>query len=90
MYEFINLSFLEKVEHMRKTFIEETVLFISIIKWAVLATLTGIVVGLSSTIIFKVIRMEYRLGSNSSILFFAAPGCFIFKQLIDQISSPGC
>ena len=35
---------------MRKRIIESTVIFVSVFKWVVLATIVGVIVGISTTI----------------------------------------
>ena len=55
---------------MKKIFLEETVLFISIIKWAILATLTGIVVGLSSTLFLKSLGWSTDWNANFISIIF--------------------
>jgi hypothetical protein len=46
---------------MQKRLTESTVLFISIIKWVVLATIAGTVVGIATTIFLKLLNLATDL-----------------------------
>jgi H+/Cl- antiporter ClcA len=73
---------------MKKTFIEETVLFISIIKWAVLATLVGIIVGLSTTIFLKALGWSTGLIQSHQYYFFFLPMVLFLSSLIVKYLAP--
>ena len=73
---------------MRKTFIEETVLFISIIKWAILATLTGIVVGLSSTLFLKSLGWSTDWLQTHQYYFLLLPVALFLSSLMIKYLAP--
>jgi H+/Cl- antiporter ClcA len=73
---------------MKKTFIEEPVLFISIIKWAVLATLTGIVVGLSSTIFLKSLGWSTDWVQAHQYYFLLLPVALFLSSLMIKYLAP--
>jgi H+/Cl- antiporter ClcA len=73
---------------MKKTFIEETILFISIIKWAVLATLTGIVVGLSSTIFLKSLGWSTNWVQAHQYYFLLLPVALFLSSLMIKYLAP--
>ena len=55
---------------MRKSITEESVLFISILKWFVLASIVGVAVGISTAVFL--VSLEWssaRLGQNSYYFF---------------------
>ncbi|MDD5617783.1 MAG: voltage-gated chloride channel, partial [Candidatus Omnitrophica bacterium] len=54
---------------MKRRLTEQAVLFISIIKWVFLATIIGIVVGLSTTVFLKILNLS-RLFSDAFPYYF--------------------
>lgn len=59
---------------MRRTFTESTVLFLSIIKWVVLATIAGAIVGVAVSLFLKLLAW-------STGIFAQFPGSFFFIPL---------
>jgi H+/Cl- antiporter ClcA len=58
---------------MRGRFTEESVLFASVLKWFALATLTGVVVGLSTTVFLKALRWTGALTAGHHDYYFLLP-----------------
>jgi H+/Cl- antiporter ClcA len=73
---------------LKKTFVEEAVLFISIIKWAVLATLTGITVGLSSTFFLKSLGWSMDWAQTHPYYFLLLPVALFLSSLMIQYLAP--
>ncbi|HBE80175.1 MAG TPA: voltage-gated chloride channel, partial [Firmicutes bacterium] len=73
---------------MRKTFVEETVLFISIIKWAVLAILTGIIVGLSTTVFLKALGWSTLWAQSYHYYFLLLPIALFLSSLMIKYLAP--
>jgi H+/Cl- antiporter ClcA len=73
---------------MKKRLTEQAVLFISIIKWVFLATIIGIVVGLSTTVFLKILNWS-RLFSNSfSYYFLLLPLALFLSAAIIKYLAP--
>lgn len=73
---------------MNKIFKEETVLFISIIKWAILATMVGIVVGLSTTIFLKALGWSTSWVQTNQYYFLFLPLVLFTSSLLVQYLAP--
>jgi H+/Cl- antiporter ClcA len=73
---------------LKKTFVEEAVLFISIIKWAVLATLTGIIVGLSSTFFLKSLGWSMDWAQTHPYYFLLLPVALFLSSLMIKYLAP--
>jgi H+/Cl- antiporter ClcA len=73
---------------LRKTFAEETVLFISIIKWAVLAILTGIIVGLSTTVFLKALGWSTLWAQSYHYYFLLLPIALFLSSLLIKYLAP--
>ncbi len=73
---------------MKKAFIEETVLFISIIKWAILAALTGIVVGLSGVIFLKLLGWSTSQFQTQQYYFLLLPLALFLSSLMIKCLAP--
>lgn len=58
---------------MKKVLREETVLFISILKWVILATFIGIIVGLSTAVFLKILNLSTRLTTSYPYYFLLLP-----------------
>lgn len=73
---------------MNKKFLEETVLFVSIVKWAVLATLTGIIVGLSTTVFLKALGWSTAWIQTKPYYFLLLPVALFISSLIVKYLAP--
>jgi H+/Cl- antiporter ClcA len=74
---------------MKKKFIEESVLFISIIKWLFLASCVGAIVGLSTAGFLK--ALEYTIGKTAgyNYFFLLLPVAFLLSTAIIKYLAPG-
>ena len=68
-------------------FREESILFISVLKWVTLATLVGIIVGFATTIFLKLLDLSISLGSKTAIWYFL-PISFLLSVLITKKYAP--
>ena len=75
-------------EVMKKTFLEETVLFISIVKWAVLATLVGLVVGIATTFFLKALGWSAALAQSQRYYFLLLPLALFASSLLVKYLAP--
>ncbi|MGE5583785.1 MAG: chloride channel protein [Bacillota bacterium] len=73
---------------MRKTFVEETVLFVSILKWAVLAVLTGAIVGLGSTVFLKTLGWSSAYMLVNPLYFLLLPLALFLSGLLVKYLAP--
>lgn len=73
---------------MKKTFLEETVLFISIVKWATLSTLVGIIVGLATTVFLKLLVWSSNSLQSHSHYFIFLPIVLFLSSLIVKYLAP--
>jgi len=67
---------------MKNPFIEESVLFISILKWVVIATGIGIVVGLSTSLFLKLLDWTVAFTTGYSYYFLLMPAGLLISALI--------
>lgn len=79
---------------MKKRITEETVIFISVLKWIFLATCVGVIVGLSTTAFVKSLNWGASLASASEYYFLAMPlglllSALIIKHLLPQAQGHG-
>ena len=73
---------------MRKSITEESILFISILKWFVIASIVGVAVGVSTTVFL--VSLEWssaRLGQNS-YYFFLLPVALALSSYITKYLAP--
>ncbi len=73
---------------------ESTLLFISIVKWVFLATLSGVIVGLPVGLFLKCLRITSSWSAGWKYYYFLAPVAFFLsalmvKYLAPDASSPG-
>jgi H+/Cl- antiporter ClcA len=73
---------------VRKKFIEESVLFISILKWLFLASCVGILVGLSTTFFLKVLEASSRFAGGFKYYFLLLPAALFMSSLIVRYLAP--
>jgi H+/Cl- antiporter ClcA len=73
---------------LQKSFAEETVLFISIIKWAVLSVLTGIIVGLSCTLFLKILGWSTAWSGSYGYYFLLLPLALFLSSLMIKYLAP--
>ena len=73
---------------MKRKFAEEIILFISIIKWVFLATVVGIIVGLSTTLFLKLLNWSRLFGSNYPYYFLLLPVALFLSAAIIKYLAP--
>jgi H+/Cl- antiporter ClcA len=73
---------------MKKKVLEESVLFISIIKWLFLASCVGAIVGLSTAIFLKLLDLSIAYASGNKYYFLFLPAAFFFSSIIVKYLSP--
>jgi H+/Cl- antiporter ClcA len=73
---------------MRKKIVEESILFVSILKWLFLASCIGIFVGLSTTLFLKVLESSSRFAGGFKYYFLLLPGALFISSLIVRYLAP--
>jgi H+/Cl- antiporter ClcA len=73
---------------MKKRVLEESVLFISIIKWFFLATVVGVLVGFSTTIFLKSLESSIALTTQYKYYFLLLPLAFFMSSLLIKYIAP--
>jgi H+/Cl- antiporter ClcA len=73
---------------MRRRVLEESVLFISIIKWFLLAGVTGVLVGLSTTGFLKALAWGSAYAKGYSLYFLLLPVAMFLSSLIVKYLAP--
>jgi H+/Cl- antiporter ClcA len=73
---------------MKKKLTEESVLFISISKWFFLATIVGIIVGISTTIFLKMLQWATAQANQYSYHYLLLPVAFFASAAIIKYLAP--
>ncbi|MBI4833758.1 MAG: chloride channel protein [Planctomycetes bacterium] len=73
---------------MRRRLAEETVLFISVLKWVLLASLIGIIVGISTTIFLESLNWSIAFTGRYSYFFLLLPAAFFLTVIIIKYLAP--
>lgn len=73
---------------MKRRFAEETILLVSVIKWVFLATVVGIIVGLSTTLFLKLLNWSRLFGSHYSYYFLLLPVALFLSAAIIKYLAP--
>lgn len=73
---------------MSKRFLEESVLFVSILKWSLLAALVGVVVGCATAIFLKLLDLSILVTSPYRYYFFLLPLALFLSTLLVQYLAP--
>jgi chloride channel protein, CIC family len=73
---------------MRRRLTEESVLFASVVKWILLATVTGAVVGLSTTVFLKVLAWSIAFTKPHPSYFFLLPVAFLISVALIKNLAP--
>ncbi|OPY90863.1 MAG: H(+)/Cl(-) exchange transporter ClcA [Syntrophus sp. PtaU1.Bin208] len=73
---------------MKEHLIEESILFISILKWVAVATGIGIIVGLSTTFFLKILEWTLAYSTGYSYYFLMAPAGLAISALATQYLEP--
>ena len=67
---------------MKKSLVEESVLFISVLKWVVLATGVGVAVGLSTTFFLKILDFGISRIQVFPYFFLLLPAGLLISVLV--------
>ncbi len=73
---------------MSKRFLEESVLFVSILKWSLLAALVGIVVGCATAIFLKLLDLSISITTTYKYYFLSLPLALFLSTLMVQYLAP--
>ena len=73
---------------MRHTLTEGSVLFASVVKWFVLATLTGAIVGVSTTVFLKALAWSLTLTNRYPYYFVLLPVAFLISAVVIKKLAP--
>jgi len=73
---------------MKEHLIEESILFISILKWVVIATGIGIIVGLSTAIFLKLLSWSLAYSTGYPYYFLVLPAGLAISALVIQYLEP--
>jgi H+/Cl- antiporter ClcA len=73
---------------MRKKIVEESVLFVSILKWLFLATCIGVFVGLSTSLFLKALEASSVFAGGFRYYFLLLPVAFFLSSLIVKYLAP--
>ncbi len=63
----------ESFTEMKGSLVEESVLFVSVLKWVFLATIIGIIVGLSTAAFLKILSWSISFGNHYAYYFLLLP-----------------
>ncbi len=73
---------------MKSKFAEEILLFIAVLKWVVLATFIGVIVGLSTTVFLKSLNWTTVWAGSFPYYYFFIPVVFVVSALLIQYLAP--
>lgn len=73
---------------MKKRFIESLILVFSILKWFVLSTIIGVIVGCSTTIFLKLLNLSIKLTNQFSLYFLFLPVAFFISIILTKYIAP--
>lgn len=73
---------------MRRNVVESSVLFISIVKWLILASIAGVLVGLSTTVFLKALGWSMSAASNYQYYYVLLPAALFLSALIVKYLAP--
>jgi len=73
---------------MKRTITEESILFASVIKWIVLATCTGVIVGLATTAFLPLLSLSTSFAGHYSYAFLLLPVALFSSSLLTKYLAP--
>jgi H+/Cl- antiporter ClcA len=73
---------------MNNKIVEETVLFVSIVKWVFMATVVGTMVGLSTAVFIKILVWSGRLAEACHYYFLLLPAAMVISVLLVTYLAP--
>jgi chloride channel protein, CIC family len=75
-------------QKVRRTIVEESVLLVSVIKWIVLASCTGVLVGLGATAFLSLLSWATNTSSHYRYTFLLLPVAFFLSSLLTKYLAP--
>ena len=72
----------------KRLIIEESVLFVSIMKWVLLATLAGIIVGAATTVFLRLLAWLSGISGGHPYYFLLLPGALFVSSLLVKYGAP--
>jgi len=79
----------KNIKRVKRKITEESVIFVSIFKWFVLATIIGTIVGLSTTLFLIVLGWSIHLINKIPYYFILLPIAFFISTLLVKYLAPG-
>lgn len=73
---------------MKRRIKEETIIFLSILKWLILASIIGVIVGAAVTVFLKLLTISTSLTAQHSYYFLLLPLAFFLSALIVKLLAP--
>ena len=73
---------------MKRRLKEETILFISVVKWVFLASVIGIIVGLSTTIFLKALNWSIATTNQQPFYFLLLPVALFLSAVLTKYLAP--
>lgn len=73
---------------MKRRLKEETILFISVVKWVFLASVIGIIVGLSTTVFLKALNWSVITAKQQPFYFLFLPVALFFSAVLTKYLAP--
>lgn len=73
---------------MRKRLAEETIIFVSILKWFILATITGAIVGLATALFLKALNLSTAFAQGYDYYYLLLPAAFFISSLTIKYLAP--
>lgn len=73
---------------MKKRIEEETVLFVSVVKWVFLASAIGVIVGLSTTVFIKALNWSISFAQQQPFYFLFLPVALFLSLLLTKYLAP--
>lgn len=73
---------------MKRRLKEESVIFISVVKWLVLASATGVIVGFSTTVFVKALNAGWGFATHYPHFFLLLPAGLLLSSLVVKLLLP--
>ncbi len=73
---------------MKEKILEESVLFVSVLKWVALATGVGVAVGLSTTLFLKILNFSVARSQGHSCFYLLLPAGLLISALMIRYLAP--
>jgi H+/Cl- antiporter ClcA len=78
----------EDFNQMKGSLVEQSVLFVSVLKWVVLATGIGIIVGMSTTVFLKILNWSIAFSSHYTYYFLLIPLALFISVVLTKYLAP--